>query len=249
MSPRSPRPGAARVWRSANRLHALTWALALLSLGLGSALAAEVPMSKRVRACTACHGEENIEIAEGYVPRIRGKPAGYLFNQLMNYRAHRRHNDTMNHLVRNLSASYLSEVAEHFAAQLAPYPRPAAPPEDAAVRQRGAALVERGDPGQGIPSCRACHGERLTGVLPNTPGLIGLPQHYISAQLNNWQLDRRQAAAPDCMAAIADRMSPRDIRAVAAWLASRPLPDDTRPDDEPVGETPLECGVIPRPGQ
>lgn len=224
-------------------------ALAVLALALAApALASsEAPIGERVRACTACHGEDNIEIAEGYVPRIRGKPAGYLYNQLMNYHAFRRHNDTMNHLVRNLSPTYLSEIADHFAAQQAPYPAPAPAPADAALRERGAELIERGDPGAGIPACNACHGERLTGVLPATPGLIGLPQHYISAQLNGWQLERRQAAAPDCMATIANRMSPQDIQAVAAWLASRPLPDDTRPSAEPVDDTPLACGSIPRP--
>lgn len=226
------------------------WALLaglLLLLGGGAAAAGEAPIDKRVRACTACHGDENIEIADGYIPRIRGKPAGYLFNQLMNYREHRRRHDTMNHLVRNLSADYLNDIAEHFAQQEAPYPQPAPPPADPALAERGAQLVERGDPEAGIPSCQSCHGERLTGVLPATAGLVGLPQHYISAQLNNWQLGQRQAAAPDCMETIVERMSSRDIQAVSAWLAARPLPDDTRPATEPVEQTPLECGVIPQP--
>lgn len=219
----------------------------LLLLAGGVAAAGEAAMEKRVRACTACHGEENIEIAEGYVPRIRGKPAGYLFNQLMNYHEYRRHHDAMNHLTRNLSPEYLSAIAEHFAAQEAPYPQPAPPPDDPALAARGAELVERGDPEADIPACQSCHGDRLTGVLPSTPGLIGLPQHYISAQLNNWELDQRRAAAPDCMKTIVERMSSRDIQAVAAWLAARPLPEDTHPDTEPVEQTPLECGVIPQP--
>ncbi|MEX1081242.1 MAG: hypothetical protein WEC99_04410 [Halofilum sp. (in: g-proteobacteria)] len=205
------------------------------------------PLRERVQACTACHGEEKIEIAEGYVPRIRGKPAGYLYNQLMNYRAHRRHDATMNHLVRNLSAKYLFEIAEYFAAQQPPYPEPAPTPDDPALRERGQALVEHGDPDAGIPACRACHGERLTGVLPATPGLIGLPQHYLSAELNGWQLGRREAAEPDCMATIVERMSGHDIQAVSSWLAARPLPDDTRPDAEPIEATPMACGSIPRP--
>ncbi len=207
------------------------------------------PMRERVRACTACHGEERIEIAEGFVPRIRGKPAGYLYNQLMNYRAHRRHDATMTYLVRNLSPAYLTQIADFFAAQQPPYPEPAPPPDDPTLRERGQELVDGGDRKAGIPACRACHGERLTGVLPATPGLIGLPRHYISAQLNGWQLGQRRAATPDCMATIAERMSSQDIQAVAAWLAARPLPADTRPDPEPLEGTPLACGSIPRPDE
>lgn len=218
---------------------------------IGPALvsASDDPMRARVQACTACHGEGNIEIAEGFVPRIRGKPSGYLYNQLMNYRAHRRHDPTMTYLVRTLSPEYLSQIAEYFAGQQAPYPEPAPPPDDPALRERGQELVDRGDAEAGIPACRACHGERLTGVLPATPGLIGLPHHYLSAELNGWQLGQRRAAEPDCMATIAERMSSEDIQAVSAWLAARPLPADTRPDPEPIEATPMACGSIPRPGE
>lgn len=244
----SPREQDARRWHAPARA-ALAGLLlaALLWPALGAA--AEDSMRARVQACTACHGGETIEIAEGFIPRIRGKPAGYLYNQLMNYRAHRRYNATMNYLVRNLSPEYLAQMADYFAAQQPPYPEPAPPPEDDELRARGQQLVDQGDPEAGIPACRACHGERLTGVLPATPGLIGLPRHYISAELNGWQLGRRQAAAPDCMATIAERMSGEDIQAVAAWLAARPLPADTRPDAEPVEATPLACGSIPRPDE
>ena len=39
-------------------------------------------MAQRVLACTGCHGPEGRAAADGYYPRIAGKPAGYLFNQL-----------------------------------------------------------------------------------------------------------------------------------------------------------------------
>ncbi len=204
-------------------------------------------MADRLRACTACHGDDAIEIDEGYVPRIQGKPAGYLFNQLVNFRAHRRRYAAMNRMVAHLDERYLAAIADYFAAQEPPYPEPAEPPAREAVRERGAELVRSGDPGRDIPACRACHGERLAGVQPNTPGLIGLPRHYIVGQLGNWRTGQRQAVAPDCMATIAERMSERDIEAVAAWLASRPLPDDTRPRAEPIADPPLDCGSVTAP--
>ena len=47
-------------------------------------------MEQRVQPCTACHGNEGRATREGYYPRIAGKPSGYLFNQLLNFRDGRR---------------------------------------------------------------------------------------------------------------------------------------------------------------
>jgi cytochrome c553 len=228
------------VWRIAALMGLLAW----------PAFAAPAPpsdMDKRMRACTACHGSEGIRIDEGYVPRIEGKPAGYLFNQLVHFREHRRTNATMNHLVEWMSDDYLAAIADWFAEREPPYPEPAAPPQSEALRERGAQLVREGDPDADIPACEACHGERLAGVRPDTPGLIGLPEHYIAGQLGAWRSGQRQAAEPDCMARIVERLSERDIQAVAAWLASRPLPDDTRPAAVPIEDPPMRCGSVERP--
>ena len=44
----------------------------------------------RMRPCEACHGKEGRPAADGYYPRIAGKPAGYLYEQLLNFRDGRR---------------------------------------------------------------------------------------------------------------------------------------------------------------
>lgn len=221
--------------------------LSLLAGVAAAQTASDTGMKDRVAACTACHGEHGIQLEDGYVPRIHGKPAGYLYNQLVNYQAYRRRNASMNHMVGHLSHAYLYEIAQYFATQHPPYP-PAAPEPSPALARRGEQLVREGDPEAGVPACAACHGERLTGVQPNTPGLVGLPRQYIMAQLGAWQVGTRHAAAPDCMARIAARLDGNDLEAVAAWLAARPVPANTRPASEPIAEPPLECGSVPAPG-
>jgi len=221
--------------------------LALFVATTAAAAPDDAAMGERLRACTACHGADSIRIEEGYVPRIRGKPAGYLFNQLVSYRRDQRYDDTMRHMVRYLSDAYLSEIAAYFASREAPYPAPGRPSANAATLERGETLVRHGDPSADIPPCEACHGERLAGVLPATPGLIGLPRHYIMAQLGAWRADKRHAAPPDCMSTVANRLSPRDVQAVAAWLSSRPLPNNTEPRQRPMAQTPLQCGSFARP--
>jgi cytochrome c553 len=91
----------------------------------------------------------------------------------------------------------------------------------------------------------ACHGERLGGVAPAIPGLLGLPRDYINAQFGAWRNQVRRAHAPDCMAMIASRLSLADVAAVSSWLAAQPVPADARPADSIARPLPLACGSAP----
>lgn len=223
-------------------------AFALASLA-GTALATDPQatlqpgtMAARVAACTACHGEQGRAGADGYYPRLAGKPQEYLYNQLLNFRDKRRQYRPMQHLLANLPDDYLREIAGYFAAQHAPYPAPAAPAASVAPLEAGRVLALAGDPARKLPACAACHGAALSGMLPAIPGLLGLPRDYVASQIGAWQNARRHAAAPDCMADIAARLTPEDIGAVSAWLAAQTVPPDYAP--QPAGDLvlPMACG-------
>jgi cytochrome c553 len=226
----------------------------LAGLALAGACAHAVPvplqvpdtMAQRMQACAACHGKEGRATNEGWFPRIAGKPAGYLFNQLVNFREGRRSNATMTYLVEHMSDDYLRDIAGHFAALELPYPPPQPPAGDAQALARGQALVQHGDPQRNIPACVACHGAAMTGVAPGMPGLLGLPRDYLVGQFGNWRNGLRRAAAPDCMAQITQRLSTQDIGDLASWLAAQPLPADPRPAASVPLPLPLACGSGPR---
>lgn len=186
-------------------------------------------MAERTRACTACHGAQGRAAADGYYPRIAGKPAGYLYHQLLNFREGRRHYGLMVRMVDPLTNAYLLEIAEYFAALDLPYPPPQPTAAAPATLQRGRQLAQQGDAALNIPACVQCHGAALTGVRPNVPGLLGLPRDYLNAQLGAWITGQRRAQAPDCMAQIAARLAPADVSAVAAYLAAQPLPLSAKP--------------------
>ncbi|TFY97006.1 c-type cytochrome [Ramlibacter rhizophilus] len=204
-------------------------------------------MAQRTQACTSCHGAEGRAGPDGYYPRIAGKPAGYLYNQLLHFRDGRRHYGLMTRLLDTLSDDYLLQIATHFASLDVPYPTPTPARADPALLERGRTLALQGDAARDIPSCAGCHGAALTGVLPNTPGLLGLPRDYLNAQLGAWRGGQRQAHAPDCMAQIARRLTPEDLSAVTAWLASQPLPPDTRPVARLAQPAPIACGSAALP--
>jgi cytochrome c553 len=221
--------------------------LAAMANGGAAATPRAVPphMDQRVQACTLCHGKEGRATPGGFFPRIAGKPADYLYHQLLNFRDGRRNNDGMRYLLDHLSDDYLRLIAQHFASLDLPYPPPLPPQGDAATLALGESLVRRGDPARDLPACTACHGAAMTGVRPAVPGLLGLPRDYLIGQLGAWQTGLRKAFAPDCMAHVAQRLSPTDVAAVASWLAAQPLPADTHPAASTTEPLPLRCGLTP----
>ena len=211
----------------------------------------EDTMAERTRACTACHGDQGRAGPDGYYPRLAGKPAGYLYNQLKNFAQGRRHYGLMTRLVDPLSDDYLREMARYFSDLKLPYPAPAQTTSRMApaLLARGQQLALRGDAARQVPACIQCHGERLTGLQPHVPGLLGLPLDYLNAQLGAWQTHQRQALAPDCMAQVVERMASPDLIAVATWLSVQPLPADSRPasavQNPPLAATLPRCGSAP----
>lgn len=221
---------------------------ALLATGVQAA-PFEDTIAQRTMACTACHGPQGRAAPDGYYPRLAGKPAGYLFNQLINFRDGRRHYGLMTQLVDPLTDSYLLEIAQYFSALEVPYPAPLPAAAHAAALQKGEQLVLRGDASRQLPACVQCHGQAMTGVSPNIPGLLGLPRDYLNAQLGAWKAGQRRAQAPDCMKNVVDKLSLDDINAAASWLAAQRVPAISKAVDSlpalPAGATAIDCGSAP----
>ena len=225
------------------------WAADAAAISPSAAAPVLVPdtLAQRLQPCMACHGAQGRASREGYLPRIAGKPAGYLYQQLLNLRDGRRQNATMARLLAQQSDAYLREMAEHFAALDLPHAAIPPSPAPAELLAQGQALATRGDASRQLPACAACHGTALTGTLPAVPGLLGLPRDYLIAQLGAWQTRQRHATAPDCMAQLAQRLSPADVGAVAAWLAAQPVPAQQHAPAALPGPAPMPCGSVDRP--
>jgi cytochrome c553 len=202
-------------------------------------------MAARVQACATCHGAQGQGTADVYFPRLAGKPAGYLYNQLIAFRDGRRKYPPMNYLLEFLPDTYLQQIADYFAAQKPPLPEPAVPDVGQAILAHGEALVTRGDAERGIPACASCHGLSFTGMAPGIPGLLGLRSSYISAQLGAWRYGTRTAKAPDCMQIVAGHLTEDDVKAIAAWLPTRPAPEESAPAPKGSYPLPFACGSEP----
>ncbi len=201
-------------------------------------------LAQRMQACRACHGKEGRATDQGFFPRIAGKPAGYLYNQLDNFRSGRRSNATMTYLVEHMSDAYLREIAGYFASLDLPYAPPQTVGAPAAEIALGERLVRRGDAARGLPACVQCHGAALTGVAPAIPGLVGLSRGYLVEQFGGWRTGQRKALAPDCMAKIATTLTPDEIASVASWLSSQRVSGAPAAADTLVRPLPVACGSV-----
>ncbi len=215
-----------------------------------SAASAQTPkapdtLEARVRACTPCHGVQGEGTDNDYFPRLAGKPAGYLTNQLIAFRDGRRRYAPMNYLLEYQNDDYLQKIAAYFSALRPPPQQPSVTEASPAVLARGKTLITHGDQMHGVPACSGCHGPKLTGMEPGIPGLVGLHASYISAQLGEFRYGTRTAPSPDCMQLVAASLTEGDVAAVAAYLASQPVPADPSPVARGTLAMPLACGSEP----
>lgn len=209
-------------------------------------------MGERVKACTVCHGPEDKEGRDAYYPRIAGKPEGYLFNQLRNFRDGKRHYRPMALLLEDLPDPYLREMAAYFSSLQQAFPPPEPMSLSSSEIRQARRLITQGDPARKIPGCVECHGKDLMGTAPYIPGLLGLPRVYIIAQFGNWQnggLMRGQT--PDCMSEIAKQLSTDEAGMIAVWLAAQPVPEALMKRPSTVAALPerlsRRCGSIVLP--
>lgn len=202
-------------------------------------------MPARLAACNVCHGASG-EGREGneYYPHLAGKPAGYLMTQLRAFRDGRRRYAQMNWLMRNMDDAFLESIAAYYA-DLPPHSSARRIEMASADEARARQLVERGDPGRGLPACANCHGVDLAGLEPGVPALLGLPPDYVIAQLGAWRMGTRVATAPDCMASIAEALDPGDYRKLGEWLASQGAERSLAPAPAGSFALPIACGSLP----
>jgi len=226
--------------------HLISLSLTCL-LWLGHSPAQASDMAERIKPCEACHGDQGRAGPDGYYPRLAGKPAGYLFNQMQNFSQGRRHYTMMRRMMDPLSAEYQRDMANYFANLQVPYLPPSTPRNNLNSTQmaRGKQLALQGDAALQIPACSSCHGENLMGNTAHVPSLLGLPSAYLGAQLSAWSLGDRTTIAPDCMGDIAKRLTATDAAAVTGWLAAQNVPTKSGATPATRIATQTRCGSAP----
>ncbi len=175
--------------------------------------------NKAATSCQTCHGADGGGTAAAGFPRLAGLDAGYIEQQLLNFRSGKRSNPVMQPIAEALSKKEVTLVAAYYAA----LPVPASTPEigDAALLSKGATLATVGDWDHEIPACFQCHGPGGKGMGASFPAISGQSALYISNQIAAWKSGSRTNDPAGLMKSVADKLSADQVEAVSAFLANQ----------------------------
>ena len=205
--------------------------LGVCCLGLGPSLAqtAEQPpdtMEARLLACAACHGAKGQGTDNDYFPRLAGKPAGYLVNQLVAFHNGRRRYPPMNYLLEYHPGNYLQQMADYFAALRPPLPPPRRRCQPGCWRAAGHRHTRRR---------AACRPARAATARRSPAWSRPFPACWACMRATSARNSAHCATAPaprprpTACKSLPASLTEEDVTAVAAWLASRPVPADPSP--------------------
>jgi cytochrome c553 len=163
------------------------------------------------RECAGCHGPTGIGGKDGEYPRLAGLPAGYLAQQLKDFRNRKRQNKPMLPIFKagRLSADRIGDLADHLSALPVP---------DSA--QVGVPQTVEGDLEWGealyLRDCALCHGRAGEGK-PETdnPPLRAQWPAYLKRQIADFRGERR---GHEYREALFQEAEPEELEAIVTWL-------------------------------
>lgn len=164
--------------------------------------------------CFMCHGAEG-ESASEVFPRLAGQHWEYTAKQLENFKSGKRKSTAMADMVAKLTPDEMVALGKFFESKAAP----SEPPKDAGLAAVGQYIYHNGNKFSGLAACASCHGAAAKGTTA-LPRLAGQYPAYTETQLK--QFNQRERTNDNAvMHAIASKMSPLEMAAVAEYLSGK----------------------------
>jgi cytochrome c553 len=186
-------------------------------------------IDKKLAVCNECHGKNGAgdadfgpEAAFG-TPALRGLTPEYMASQIEAYQTRTRSQAEMAAMVSLLSKEDALELSKAFAKLPAPAPlsKPQSKKFSASVIEAGEAIAQKGVKNDASTACVTCHQPKGVGLVPAFPRLAGQNAVYITNQLNAWRSGSRKDPSGAAMAAVASKLGPDDVKAVAAYFEAQ----------------------------
>ena len=204
------------------------WPVVLLAGMLFSAVAmaqgtakADLAKAQQIatQVCAACHAADG-NSTQAANPSLAGQHADYILKQLTNFKPQggkpaERPNAVMAAMAATLSADDMRNLAAYFETQK-PKSRTARDPDLVKV---GQAIYRGGILSKNVAACTACHGPNGAGVPAQYPRLAGQFPEYVAAQLKAFRSGERANDLNRTMRAEAEKLSDKEIAAVAEYIA------------------------------
>jgi cbb3-type cytochrome c oxidase subunit III len=169
--------------------------------------------------CHGCHGANGMSVDPTTFPNLAGQYAGYIFKQVQDFQLGNRHNDTMSSMAQMVTSKQdLKDIAVYFQSQK----KMKGKPTNSALAKKGAHLFKNGNPKSGVYGCINCHGKNGKGKSPTIslfPVIGGQTKAYLIKQLKDLKAGKRKNDPAGMMQAIAQKLSDKEIQAVAEYLS------------------------------
>jgi cytochrome c553 len=164
------------------------------------------------QVCGACHTADGSRGSPAN-PIIAGQHPEYLAKQLSEFKSGKRSNPLMKGFASTLSDSDMRDVAAFYSSKQT---KPGTA-KNKDLYTLGQKIYRGGIADKQVPACAGCHSPTGSGIPAQYPRIGGQHADYSEAQLNGFRSGQRANSAP--MAAIAARLSDREIKAVADYIA------------------------------
>lgn len=204
------------------------FAAAALTFVAGGAQAAGDPEAGSAKAelCKSCHGADGMSV-NPECPNLAGQRGGYIIKQVMDFQKGHRENPTMSPMAAMAGSQQdIKDIAAYFQSQKSMSSERAMfgkPVGDKKLMELGKKIFYEGDPKDGVYGCVNCHGKNGKGRDPNNhifPVIGGQLRDYLVKQLKDLKSGTRTNDPAGMMAAIAKKLSDKEIEAVAEYLSS-----------------------------
>lgn len=163
-------------------------------------------------ACAACHGADGNSGVPAN-PKLAQQHPEYIMKQLQDFKAGKRANAIMQPMAAQLSDADIRNIAFWAGSQKA---KPGFA-KDKELVQLGERIYRGGIMDKQVPACAGCHSPNGAGIPSQYPRLSGQHADYTAAQLTAFQNGTRKNSPQ--MADIAAKLSDREIKAVADYIA------------------------------
>ena len=201
------------------KMHRIAQTVALLgAAGLSVAAWAQADEARAKKivggVCFVCHGMEGESSSEVF-PRLAGQHWEYTAKQLENFKSGKRKSTAMADMVAKLTPDEMVALGKFFEKQTVTVE----PAKDKALAAVGQYIYHQGNKFSGLASCASCHGAEARGTA-SLPRLAGQFAAYTETQLK--QFNQRERTNDNAvMHAIASRMTPLEMAAVAEYLSGK----------------------------
>lgn len=164
--------------------------------------------------CFVCHGMEGESSSEVF-PRLAGQHWEYTAKQLENFKSGKRKSTAMADMVAKLTPDEMVALGKFFEKQTTTIE----PAKDKGLAAVGQYIFHQGNKFSGLAACASCHGAEAKGTS-SLPRLAGQFAAYTETQLK--QFNQRERTNDNAvMHAIASKMTPMEMAAVAEYLSGK----------------------------